>query len=189
MPTPSSACSRPMSIGTDRWWGLTRPAFDRLLQRLSAEPERAAREYDVIRLPRLSASPTRTSGPGPVDAASGSKSAFGNAWRTGSSSRSTSRTKRLLASVAMNRGKDLSQEWTARRRAVREGGTDGCDPTARCATGLGLGLGQRIRSRTRIRRTELVGLRRSFVSGLSRSAYSARSASVGLIREAYLAGM
>src|SRR5438093_3077873 len=38
-----------MSIGTDRRWSLTRPAFDRLLQRLSAEPERAAREYDVVR--------------------------------------------------------------------------------------------------------------------------------------------
>jgi DNA-directed RNA polymerase specialized sigma24 family protein len=38
-----------MSIGTHRRWSLTRPALDRLLQRLSAEPEQAAREYDVVR--------------------------------------------------------------------------------------------------------------------------------------------
>jgi len=37
-----------MSIGTDRRWSLTRPAFHRLLQRLSADPERGAREYDVV---------------------------------------------------------------------------------------------------------------------------------------------
>jgi RNA polymerase sigma factor (sigma-70 family) len=38
-----------MSIRNERRWSLTRPAFDRLLERLSAEPERAAREYDVVR--------------------------------------------------------------------------------------------------------------------------------------------
>jgi DNA-directed RNA polymerase specialized sigma24 family protein len=38
-----------MSIGTHRRWSLTRSAFDRLLLRLNAEPERAAREYDVVR--------------------------------------------------------------------------------------------------------------------------------------------
>jgi DNA-directed RNA polymerase specialized sigma24 family protein len=38
-----------MSIRGDRRQSLTRPAFDRLLRRLSPEPERAAREYDVVR--------------------------------------------------------------------------------------------------------------------------------------------
>jgi DNA-directed RNA polymerase specialized sigma24 family protein len=38
-----------MSIGTHRRWSLTQSAFDRLLLRLDAEPERAAREYDVVR--------------------------------------------------------------------------------------------------------------------------------------------
>lgn len=38
-----------MSIGTHRRWSLTRSALDRLLERLSADPERAAREYDVVR--------------------------------------------------------------------------------------------------------------------------------------------
>jgi DNA-directed RNA polymerase specialized sigma24 family protein len=38
-----------MSIGTHRRWSLTRSAFDRLLLRLDAEPERAARQYDVVR--------------------------------------------------------------------------------------------------------------------------------------------
>jgi DNA-directed RNA polymerase specialized sigma24 family protein len=38
-----------MSIGSHRRWSLTGPAFDRLLQRLGPEPERAAREYDLVR--------------------------------------------------------------------------------------------------------------------------------------------
>ena len=38
-----------MPIETHRRWSLTRLALERLLQRLSSEPERAAREYDVVR--------------------------------------------------------------------------------------------------------------------------------------------
>jgi len=38
-----------MSSGTGTRWSLTRPAFDRLLQRFSPEPDRAAQEYDILR--------------------------------------------------------------------------------------------------------------------------------------------
>jgi RNA polymerase sigma factor (sigma-70 family) len=38
-----------MPIETDRRWSLTRPALERLLERLNSEPGRAAQEYDVVR--------------------------------------------------------------------------------------------------------------------------------------------